>query len=47
MVFLALLFLLGVGRLKPIYFDRIKNGILFPYKEITIVKETDTTALGK
>jgi len=35
----------GIGRLKPIYFDRIKNGILHPYKEMTIVKETATTAL--
>jgi len=35
----------GIGRLKPIYFDRIKNGILNPYKEITMLKETSTTAL--
>lgn len=35
----------GIGRLKPIYCDRIDAGILHPYKEITIVKETDTTAL--
>jgi hypothetical protein len=35
----------GIGRLKPIYFDRIKNGILHPYKPIEIVKETATTAL--
>lgn len=35
----------GVGRLKPIYFDRIKDGILHPYKPITILSETNTTAL--
>jgi hypothetical protein len=35
----------GVGRLKPIYFDRIKAGILHPYKPITMIKETATTAL--
>jgi hypothetical protein len=34
----------GVGRLKPIYFDRIKAGILYPYKPITMIKETATTA---
>ncbi len=35
----------GVGRLKPIYFDRIKKSILHPYKPITVVKETPTSAL--
>ena len=35
----------GIGRLKPIYCDRIDQGILWPHKEITVVKETDTTAL--
>lgn len=35
----------GIGRLKPIYFDRIKNGILHPYKPMDILKETSTTAL--
>jgi hypothetical protein len=35
----------GIGRLKPIYFDRIKNGILQPYKPIDVIKETSTTAL--
>lgn len=35
----------GIGRLKPIYFDRIKNGILHPYKPISVLKETSTTAL--
>lgn len=34
----------GVGRLKPIYFDRIAKGILKPYAPIDILKETDTTA---
>lgn len=31
--------------MKPIYFDRIKKGILNPFRPIDIVKETDTTAL--
>lgn len=35
----------GVGRLKPIYFDRIKNGILKPYAPITTLKETTASAL--
>jgi L-2-hydroxycarboxylate dehydrogenase (NAD+) len=35
----------GVGRLRPIYFDRIAKGILKPYAPIDIVKETSTTAL--
>jgi LDH2 family malate/lactate/ureidoglycolate dehydrogenase len=35
----------GIGRLKPIYCDRIDDGILHPYKPIEIVKETETTAL--
>jgi L-2-hydroxycarboxylate dehydrogenase (NAD+) len=35
----------GLGRLKPIYCDRMDQGILWPDKPITIVKETDTTAL--
>lgn len=35
----------GVGRLKPIYFDRIKKNILRPFMPITVVKETATTAL--
>jgi len=35
----------GIGRLKPIYCDRIDDGILFPYKPIDILKETETTAL--
>ena len=35
----------GLGRLKPIYCDRIDQGILWPNKPIHIVKETDTTAL--
>lgn len=34
----------GIGRLKPIYFDRISKGILHPYKPITMIKETSTTA---
>ena len=35
----------GIGRLKPIYCDRIDQGILHPFKPIDIIKETDTTAL--
>lgn len=35
----------GIGRLKPIYIDRIHKGILHPYRPITVVKETQTTAL--
>lgn len=34
----------GVGRLKPIYFDRIQKGILKPYAPIEIIKETEATA---
>ncbi len=35
----------GVGRLKPIYYDRIKDGILNPVTNIEIVKEGPTTAV--
>jgi len=35
----------GIGRLKPIYCDRMDQGILNAYKPIEIIKETDTTAL--
>lgn len=35
----------GLGRLKPIYCDRMDQEILWPERPITIVKETDTTAL--
>ena len=35
----------GLGRLKPIYCDRMDQGILWPDKPITVLKETDTTAL--
>ena len=35
----------GLGRLKPIYCDRIDQGILWPSKPIDVLKETDTTAL--
>ncbi len=35
----------GLGRLKPIYCDRIDKGILWSNKPITIIKETETTAL--
>ncbi len=35
----------GINRLKPIYLDRIKDGILNPLTKIDIIKESPTTAL--
>lgn len=35
----------GIGRLKPIYIDRIDKGIMNPVTEIEIVKETETTCV--
>ena len=35
----------GIGRLKPIYCDRMDAGILKPDMPIDVVRETDTTAL--
>ncbi len=35
----------GVNRFKPIYLDRIKAGIQNPVTNITVVKETETTAV--
>ena len=35
----------GIGRLKPIYIDRIDAKILNPKTKIDIIKETDTTAV--
>jgi len=35
----------GVGRLKPIYYDRIKEGIQNPITDFEIVRETLTTAV--
>lgn len=35
----------GVGRLKPIYYDRIRDGIVSPVTNLEIVKETPTTAV--
>lgn len=35
----------GVNRLKPIYYDRIKAGILDPVTRLEIVRETRTTAV--
>jgi LDH2 family malate/lactate/ureidoglycolate dehydrogenase len=35
----------GVGRLKPIYFDRIAQGILKPYAPIDIIRDCETSAL--
>jgi L-2-hydroxycarboxylate dehydrogenase (NAD+) len=35
----------GLGRLKPIYCDRMDQGILWPDKPIEVLKETETTAL--
>jgi len=35
----------GVGRLKPIYIDRIREGIQHPVTQFEVVKETETTAV--
>ncbi|KAH8046352.1 oxidoreductase [Aureococcus anophagefferens] len=35
----------GIGRLKPIYCDRMDQGILFPHKPIDVVRESPTSAL--
>jgi L-2-hydroxycarboxylate dehydrogenase (NAD+) len=35
----------GVGRLKPIYVDRIREGIQFPVTNFEVVKDTETTAV--
>ena len=35
----------GIGRMKPIYYDRIKDGIQFTKAPFEIVKETTTTAV--
>jgi L-2-hydroxycarboxylate dehydrogenase (NAD+) len=35
----------GIGRLKPIYYDRIKAGIQYPVAEFEVVRETPTTAV--
>ena len=35
----------GLGRLKPIYCDRIDKGILWANKPISVIRETETTAL--
>ena len=35
----------GIGRLKPIYIDRIREGIINPITNITVVKEGPTTAV--
>ncbi len=35
----------GIGRLKPIYIDRIDWGILNPVTKIDVIKETPTTAV--
>ena len=35
----------GLGRLKPIYCDRIDAGIVYPTQDVTVLKETATTAL--
>lgn len=35
----------GVNRFKPIYLDRIKAGIQKPVTNITVIKETETTAV--
>ncbi len=35
----------GIGRLKPIYIDRIDAGIMNPLTKVDVVKETGTTAV--
>jgi LDH2 family malate/lactate/ureidoglycolate dehydrogenase len=35
----------GVGRLKPIYYDRIKEGIQNPVTTLEIIKDRMTTAV--
>jgi LDH2 family malate/lactate/ureidoglycolate dehydrogenase len=35
----------GIGRLKPIYCDRMDQGILKPFVPLEIISESDTTAL--
>jgi len=35
----------GIGRLKRIYFDRIREGIVSPVTEMEVVKDTPTTAV--
>ena len=35
----------GIGRLKPIYIDRIRDGILDPVTRVEIVRERKTTAV--
>jgi len=35
----------GISRMKPIYYDRIRQGIQFPKTKFEIVKETPTTAV--
>lgn len=35
----------GIGRFKPIYIDRIDDGILFPLTQIDVVNEAPTTAV--
>ncbi|MDC7244092.1 MAG: Ldh family oxidoreductase, partial [Sphaerochaetaceae bacterium] len=35
----------GIGRLKPIYIDRIDKGIMNPVTEIEVIKDQDATAV--
>lgn len=35
----------GIGRLKPIYVDRIRDGIILPESKIDVIKEGPTTAV--
>ena len=35
----------GIGRLKPIYIDRIRDGILNPKTTIEVIRERKTTAV--
>lgn len=35
----------GINRLKPIYYDRIRNGILNPVTQVEVLRETPATAV--
>ncbi|GAG20081.1 unnamed protein product, partial [marine sediment metagenome] len=35
----------GIARLKPLYYDRIKSGLLSPKTNVEIVRESPTTAV--
>jgi len=35
----------GIGRLKPIYIDRLDEGVMEPVTKVDVIKETSTTAV--